>query len=270
MERAMSKDILLCPQCGGELHADKGQIFLTCPYCASTVFLDKSRVVFHWYVAPTFTEEAARGSLARWMAGNQTVKDLDKKSQIISSSFEYFPLWYFKRVDGRGREEIILEPAAATSVSEIRHLRLPAGDLKKYEHSLDPQAQTPTVPLQTALKWMFENDRVAADEVREQAIVHIPLFTFKYIFQGQQYTAIVEAATGEVLANIFPAKAEAPFLLAGGISAVVFLCLATFPVIGGILGNAGGAFTGLLICSGLGIVAAPVLFALAAWVAAKV
>jgi hypothetical protein len=46
----------LCTHCGGELHPDQGQIFLTCPYCSSTVYLDKSQVVFHWYMAPTLDE----------------------------------------------------------------------------------------------------------------------------------------------------------------------------------------------------------------------
>ena len=63
-----------CSQCGGELHPDEGQIFLTCPYCGATVYLDKSRVVFHWYVAPTLNDQDAVAALYRWMSGSQTVK----------------------------------------------------------------------------------------------------------------------------------------------------------------------------------------------------
>jgi hypothetical protein len=100
--------------------------------------------------------------------------------------------------------------------------------------------------------------------------VHIPLYTFKYAYQNKPYTAIVEAGTGSVFANIFPAKAEAPYMLAGGLTAMVFLCLALFPVIGGIADGAGGAGIGLALCAGIGIVAAPILFALSAWVAAKI
>jgi K(+)-stimulated pyrophosphate-energized sodium pump len=47
------------------------------------------------------------------------------------------------------------------------------------------------------------------------------LYTFKYTHQGQPYTAIVEGGTGEVFANLYPAKAEAPFLIAGGLAALV-------------------------------------------------
>ena len=263
------ENALRCTQCGGELHPDEGQVFLTCPYCSSTVYLDKSQVVFHWYLAPTLSESEARASLARWMAGDQTVKDLDKKSQIASLSFEYFPLWYFKRRRANGNEEILLQPAAGTSVTMIKNLNLPAGDLRKYDPSLDAQAHPPSVPLQTALGWLAEK-LVQQDEIVERALVHIPLYMFKYLYQGETYLAIVEGGTGSVFANIFPAKAEAPYRLAGGLAAGVFLCLAMFPVIGAITGRGEGFSIGLLVCGLLGILAAPALFALAVWVAAKI
>jgi hypothetical protein len=260
---------LHCAQCGGELRPDQGQIFLTCPYCTSTVYLDKSQVVFHWYLAPTLDQEKARLNMARWMAGSQTVKDLDRKAALQGSSFEYFPLWYFKRRLPGGKEEILLEPAAATSVSELRRLRLPAGDLRKYEPSLDAEAHPPTVPLQAALGWLAEG-QAAAGEIVERALVHIPIYTFKYAFQGKTYTALVEAATGGVFANIFPAKAEAPFQMVGGLAAIIFLCLATFPVAGALAQDETGFGIGLAACAGLGVITAPLLFALAAWVAAKI
>lgn len=269
METTPTSSVLTCTQCGAELHPDEGQIFLTCPFCDSTVYVDKSRVVFHWYVAPTLDEAKARASLARWMSGNQTVKDLDRKSSIVEVSFTYFPMWYFKIRHSRSGEEIRMLPAAATAVSEIGHLNLPAGDLRRYESELDAQAQTPTVPLQTALQWMGNGDDASAN-ILEQSLVHIPLFTIKYSYQGRLYTALVEAATGGVFANIYPAKAEAPYLLAGGLTALVYLCLAFIPVFSGLAEGSQGAGIGFAICAVAGLAAAPALFALAAWVAAKV
>ena len=268
METNLPQNVLHCTQCGGDLHPDEGQIFLTCPYCNSAVYLDKSLVVFHWYLAPTLDEDQAGGALRRWMAGNQTVKDLDEKARISGSSFEYFPVWYFKHRAAR-HEEILLEPAAATSVSELRNIKLPAGDLRKYESRLDAQAHNPTVPLQAALSWLEER-QVPQQEIVERALVHIPLYTFKYTYKGKPYTALVEAGTGGVYANIFPAKAEAPYLLAGSLAAIVFLCLALIPIIGAAAQGGEGVAVGLAICAGLGLVAAPLLFALAAWVAARV
>jgi predicted RNA-binding Zn-ribbon protein involved in translation (DUF1610 family) len=258
-----------CTQCGGELHPDEGQIFLTCPFCGSTVFLDKSQVVFHWYLAPTLDEAKARGSLARWMAGNDTVKDLDKKAKLLSSTFEYFPIWHFKRQFENGSEQFLHHPAAATSVTEIRQINLPAGDLRKYDASLEAKSHPPTVPLETALGWLaFQN--IPAGQIVERSLVHIPVYTFKYSYQAGSYTALVEGATGTVFANLYPAKAESPYRLAGGLAALVFLILATFPVMGALIDGTEGAGIGLIGCSGLGLIAAPALFALAAWVAAKV
>ena len=269
METASPETGLHCTQCGGELHPDEGQIFLTCPFCSSTIYLDKSQVVFHWQLAPTLDESKARAALSAWMAGNETVKDLDKKASLTGSSFEYFPVWYFMRRTPGGKEEILIEPAAATSVSEIRSLRLMAGDLRKYDVALDAQSQAPTVPLQAALDWMKEGE-IPETEIIEKSLVHIPVYTFKYLFQGNAYTALVEAATGSVLANIYPAKAEAPYLLVGGLTAMVFICLAMIPVFSGLFGGADSALSGLGLCAGIGCLSAPILFGLAVWVAAKV
>lgn len=233
------------------------------------MYLDKTRVVFHYSLAPTVDINKAHALLAQWMAGNQTVKDLDKKSHITQQTFEYFPLWYFKRKTGN-KEEVLLEPAAATSVSELRKLQLPAGDLQKYDATLDSQAHAPSVPLETAQGWLAGRG-IAAQQLAENALVHVPLYTFKYTFNNKTFTALVEAATGKVFANVFPAKAEAPYVLAGCATAAVFLVLAFIPIIAGLVGNGEESYLGgLAICSGLGCLAAPVLFGFAAWVAAKV
>lgn len=264
---SLPANTLHCTQCGGELHPDEGQIFLSCPYCASTVYIDKSQVVFHWYLAPTFDDARARASLARWMAGNQTVKDLDKKSRVVSQSFAYFPIWYFK-ARSNGKDLVFVEPASATSITEIHNLKLPAGDLRKYNQDIESQSHQPSVPLPSALNWLSQ--RSGGSQVIEQALVHIPVYTMKYQYKGEIFTAIVEAATGAVFANVYPAKAEAPYLLAGAITGGVYLALAAVPLVGFAVGGTSGAGIGLGICAGLGLLAAPVLFAISAWVAARV
>ena len=257
---------LNCSQCGGELHPDEGQKFLTCPFCSATVYLDKSRVVLHWYVAPTLKEQDATAALYRWMSGSQTVKDLDKKARVEGQAFQYFPVWYFKW-NGKGNEQVALQPAAATSVSELASLKIPAGDLRRYDAALDAQSAPPSVPLEAGLEWVHQKYPGAAQAMEEMSIVHIPLYFFKYAFGNQSYTAVVDAASGTVMANLFPAKRETPYLLVGGVTALVFLCLALVPLM---LWGAVGGTTGLLICGGLGVVAAPLLFAWAYWVASRI
>jgi hypothetical protein len=196
------------------------------------------------------------------------VKDLDKKSRLVGGSFEYFPVWYLKRRQPSGKEDILLEPAAATSITEVRMLKIPAGDLRRYDPALDADAHPPSVPLSAVTHWLAER-QVPQQEIVEQALVHLPVFIFKYAFQGKTYTALVEAATGGVFANLFPAKAEAPYQLVAAVTAGVFLCLATFPVIG-VVGGEEGFGIGILACGGLGALAAPLLMGWAAWVAKKI
>jgi hypothetical protein len=249
---------LTCTQCGGELHPQEGEIFLTCPFCNSTVYLDKSKVVFHWFVAPTLDAQQAAGQLARWMSGNQTVKDLDRKAQVTGSTFQFFPVWSLKYARG-GQEGMALQPAAATSITEVNKLKLVAGDFKPYDSRLDAQAVTPSVPLEAAHAWLEQAE--PGSEVREGALVHIPIFIFKYAYKGQTFTALVEAGTGAVLANIFPAKAEAPYLMAAGLTLLVCLVLAVLPLGSPALG---------LVSLALALVALPVLFFVAVYVASKV
>jgi DNA-directed RNA polymerase subunit RPC12/RpoP len=257
-----------CAQCGGLLNPDEGQVFLTCPYCGSAVFLDKSKVVFHWSLACTVSPEQAAASLRRWMAGNQTVKDLDTKSRVTSSTFQYFPMWYAKARQA-DKEKVFLEPAAATSISEIKSLHIPSGDLQKYDPALDAQAVAPTVPIVAMLQWLAGR-AVSVDEVTETALVHLPIYIYKYDYAGHSYTAMVEGASGEVFANIFPAKAEAPYLAVAAVATLGFMCVSTFPLIG-IASNSGSGFgLGFLGCLvGAAVVAVPV-FVLAAIVSAKV
>jgi hypothetical protein len=249
---------LSCTQCGGELHPDEGQIFLLCPYCGATVYLDPTQVVFHWYLAPTLNPQQAAGELNRWMSGNQTVKDLDQKARVVDQTFQYFPLWFFLLAQNGG-EQTALEAAAAISITELTRLNLPAGDLKPYDSGLDAQATPPSVPLGAAREWLSQKHPGAT--LKQSSLVHIPLYIFHYTYKGQTFTALVEAGTGSVLANLFPAKAEAPYVLIGAITAIVYLCLALFAL-------SGATASGLALV--LGLIAAPILFFIALGVASRV
>jgi hypothetical protein len=255
---------LNCTQCGGELHPDEGQRFLTCSFCGATVYLDPSQVVFHYYLVSTFIPEQAAGELNRWMSGNQTVKDLDKKARIIDQSFQYFPIWNFL-VSRNNIETPVLEVGAATSVTELNRLNLPAGDLKPYDSSIESQAVPPTIPLDTARGWLMGKYNDA--QIRQSSLVHIPIYIFHYAYRNKTYTALVEAGTGSVMANLFPAKAEAPYLLAGGLTAIVYLCLALI-ALGGF--QAGALYIDAGIAFLIAVIAAPFLFIFAVLIASRV
>lgn len=257
-----------CAQCGGVLRPEAGQTFLTCPYCGSAVYVDKSQVVFHYSLSRTVTPDAAAASLRRWMAGNQTVKDLDRKARVVSSTFQYFPVWYCK-ARANGRESVYLEPAAATSISELKSLAIAAGDLQKYDAALDAEAVAPTVPFTAMVQWL-DNRSVQRDQLAEAALVHLPIYVFKYELAGQSYTALVEGSSGKVLANLFPAKPETPYLAVTVFATLGFLVLSCLPLAGYAAYQGTGLLVGTLVYLVAGAVFAAVVFGVAAWVSAKV
>ncbi|HJY63186.1 MAG TPA: hypothetical protein VJ455_03445 [Ignavibacteria bacterium] len=212
-----------CTQCAADVTVQQDETFIECPFCASALFLDKRKVVFHYIINSNFKPNEAEGNLKRWMAGNHTVKDLDIKATMLKNDFYYFPVWYFKTKDASG-DKIHLQPAASTSVSEIKKLQIPAGALKFYNNKdfADDQIVKPDVLYESAQQWL-QGTGIDLNTVAEAALVHIPFYRFTYTFNNQSYTALVEASSGQVYANIYPAKSEAPFRVLFAMSIAGFI-----------------------------------------------
>ena len=260
---------ILCMQCAAPLHVEQGSQFVVCEFCGTTNFVDKSQSVQHYVVRETVAEPDAAAALRRWMAGNQTVKDLDQKATIERPSFQLFPLWLL-RVQHNGEEKVYLEPAAATSVTELTELTIPASDMEPYDHTPDETAVAPTVPLETVKKWLAENEQVAAQSIKEASLVHLPLYLFKYAFEARMYTAIVDAATSKVFANNYPTKWETPYYGVGGIGCALYFLAAFIPLISFFNSGGEGLGTGVLLYCITAVLLAIPIFGAAAYISAKV
>ena len=136
--------------------------------------------MLHYAVQPTLDEKQAAAALRRWMAGNQTVKGLDTAAQIESQTYQLFPLWLVRTIRD-GQEKVVLKPAAALSIVELGKLRVPAADLKPYDAALDAAAVKPTVPVTAVHSWLAENEGIAVGAIEELALVHAPIYQFKYL-----------------------------------------------------------------------------------------
>ncbi len=258
-----------CQQCGAVLPVETGDRFVTCEFCKTTNFVDKSRVVLHYAVRSTMRREAALAALRRWMAGNDTVKGLDEKAQIDQPAFQYFPMWMVRATQGE-QERVLLRPAAALSVSELKEVSVPAADLVPYDPKLDQVAVPPSVPYDTMRQWLADDYGLKADAVREVSLVHLPIYVCKYGFDGRRFTAIVDAATSKVFANIFPVKWEMPYRIIGGAAWVAYFLAALIPLLGYATGGLGGMAAGVAIYLGIALVLAIPFFVAAAIVSAKV
>lgn len=260
---------ILCYQCAAVLPVEQGTQFATCEFCGTTNFVDKSGAVLHYAVRMTVPEKDAVAALRRWMGGNDTVKGLDVKAQIEPPLFQRFPMWMV-RTTQNGKEKVILEPAAALSVIELTDLTIPASDLEPYDHTLDGEAITPTVPYETVKRWLAENHNVSAGAIKEASLVHLPLYQLKYTFEERPYTAVVDAATGKVFANIYPSKREVPYVTIGSIGCVAYFLAALIPVSGYLLSGGSGLALSVLIYLIVAVVLAVPIFAVAAYISAKV
>ncbi len=261
---------ILCQQCTAVLPVEPGSQFVVCQYCDTTNFVDKSKVVLHYLVRVTVQEQAAVAALRRWMGGNATVKDLDKKADIESPQFEYFPMWVV-RVKRDGQEQVFLQPAAALSVSELKQISLPAADLEPYApYELDGRAVEPTVPYETMREWLTDEQGLPPEAISEVSLVHLPIYICKYSFDGERYTAVVDGATSAVFANIFPSKWEMPYLAIGIAAFVLYFCAAWIPVGGYMFGDGGGLSLGIIIYLIALVVLAIPIFVVAAFISAKV
>lgn len=258
-----------CGQCGAQLAVEHGALYVTCRFCGTTSFVDKTRSVFHYALRLTVNEEHALAALARWMAGNETVKGLDRKAKVAPPAFSYFPMWAVRVARGK-EEHVLLKPAAALSVSELEQLTLPAADLEPYRADLDAKAVDPTVPYETMRQWLAENQRVQPEAVREASLVHVPIYSCKYSFDGRSYTAIVDAATGKVFANIFPSKWEVPYRMVSAVAFLAYFFAAFIPVIGYALSGVKGLASGVVTYGIVAAVLAAVMFSIAVATSARV
>ena len=260
---------ILCHQCAAVLPIEQGSQFVTCEFCGATNFVDKSGAVLHYAVRATVDETAAASALRRWMGGNATVKDLDKKAAIERPSFQMFPMWLM-RVDMSGQEKVVLEPAAALSILDITELSIPASDLEPYDHTMDGDAIVPTVPIETVRKWLADNQKIAAGQIKESSLVHLPLFIFKYKFEGREYTAVVDAASSQVFASIYPSKREVPYVAIGSVGCALYFCAALIPAVSFWTTDGTGFLFGILGYIVVAILLAIPIFGIAAYISSRV
>ncbi len=208
-----------CSQCGGENPLRSGERVLECTFCGASLFVDRSGVVGRYWLPRLLDAENARAALKRWMAGNDTVKDLDRKATIQSVEPVSFPVWMF-RSRGAGGETAYIEPAAPTPIPQLADLKVPAGQLRPQDGEAEGVARVEaTIPLETARKWLTQR---GVGEVFESSLVELPLWRCGYAYEGRSFQALVDGSTGEVMAAVFPEKAEAPYYLVAAAGLILF------------------------------------------------
>ena len=211
---------LRCPQCGGENDLPSGLRLFTCEFCGSSLVADRGETIHRYRVPALIGRDEASAALRRWMVGSDTVKDLDRKSELLMIEPVSFPMWLF-RLDHQGDEISRVTPAAALPIPQMMDLELPPGRLEPYEGGLEGvEEQEMTIPVDAARAWL-DRDRVGT--IREISLVQVPFWRCRYRYDGIEYTAVVDANSGQVLASIYPEKADSPYVVVLGLGFAVFL-----------------------------------------------
>ena len=260
---------ILCQQCTAVLPVEQGALIAVCEFCGASNAVDKSEVVLHFAARETVRENDAASALRRWMGGNDTVKNLDKKASIDGSEFQMWPMWQI-RTTVKGQETVFLKPAAAISVLDVTQMSIPASDLEPFDYEMSAAAIAPTVPLNAVKKWLAEDQQVSAGAITETSLVHLPVYVFRYSFGGRSYTAVVDAATGKVFADIFPSKLEVPYQTIGGIGCVLYFLAALVPAAGFLMGGITGLGGAIIVYLIVGAIVSVPIFIIAAMVSAKI
>lgn len=260
---------ILCQQCTAVLPVEQGALIAVCEFCGASNAVDKSEVVLHFAARETLRENDAASALRRWMGGNDTVKNLDKKATIERSQFQMWPMWQI-RANMKGEEKVFLKPAAAISVLDVAQMSIPASDLEPFDYEITAEAIDPTVPLNAVKKWLTEDQSVVAGAISETSLVHLPVYVFTYSFGERSYTAVVDAATGKVFADIFPSKLEVPYQTIGGIGCALYFLAALVPAFGFMAGGITGLAGAFIVYLIVGAIMAIPIFIIAAMISAKI
>lgn len=208
-----------CPQCGARLDPPEGSQLLVCSFCDARLWFDRTAVVSHYRLPALLDESAAHAALRRWMAGDRTVKGLDQRARLLGPELIWFPFWLF-RGTGESGERVVLEPAAPTPVAEIADLALPPGGLEPFTGTPEEgRTIEAAVPVETARRWLAQ---CGMDRAASTALVHAPLWRMRYHFGDREWQTLVDGASGEVFAAVYPEKRSAPFWLVAVVAAVLF------------------------------------------------
>ncbi len=210
-----------CTQCGATLEVAPDIRLMECEYCSTALVIDGSSSLFHQIMLPTIASDNVGAHLRRFLAGTQTVANLDQNAKLGEPTLEYFPFWAFTTGSGR-EEQIVLEPALPSALVGLQAINLPAGEVQPASQHPSDSAPLlePEIPRDTALEWL--RNKKGEVKISTTVLYHLPLFKIRYSYKGKTYLSAVDGISGKVFPADFPTKAETPFALVAILAIVVF------------------------------------------------
>jgi hypothetical protein len=209
-----------CPQCGGPLEPSHRSETFTCPWCGSTLRPDQG-IPFHRLrerarVSPAY----ARGSFSAWLVGNETPAGMETRTVFEVGDLDYFP--FLRERDGDKDVTVALAPLPFPEVAEL--VRVPA---EMEEGVPDGERGEPDADILRRELQMAVRD----PGLRELLIECRGYYPIRYQFEGEHYTALVDASGGLVHTSRRPARREVAGerLMAAGTVVLLFVAAIVVP-----------------------------------------
>ncbi|MCZ7663613.1 MAG: hypothetical protein M5U22_12095 [Thermoleophilia bacterium] len=156
-----------------------------CPWCGSTLHPAGGVRIHRLREKPRLSEAAAGQALRAWFAGPDVPRDMERQTQVHVGPLQYFP---FLRARRRGLDTA--EPLAPLPAPELAGLSRVAAELEAV-----PTTQAPVDEdiVRDQLK-----TAVADPDVTELLIEERAYYPARYTYQGERYSAVVDASGGRV------------------------------------------------------------------------
>jgi len=207
-----------CSQCGAGIEISSESGFISCPYCDSRLYVETDRTIQHFYLKPGLKPEQIPGIISRELSK----LELTESASVIESKLIYVPFWLIKLKD-----QTLRFPAGKLELAELKNFSFPVGALAPFEPelALSGEVEIPELDLDQLMN--HPKLEKLKDEVLNSELVHIPFFRVDYTYQGQRYTAMIDAGAGKLYADKLPVSAgrekDRYFLIRFGILSLVFL-----------------------------------------------
>jgi hypothetical protein len=189
---------ITCTQCGAKVPIEHDTEFLRCPYCETALYVETDRTVKHFLMPATVAEKDLVPVLRRKLA----YLEIKAPVNVTGVKTVWFPFW---RLDAKMGGAAMV-PAAAPPLEDMASIKPPAGNLQLYTEGPGRTEVAPEVLLEDAVVegWKALEAKEPI-EFSAAAMLHLPLLEVSYTCRNRPYRAVIEAASGEVYADDWPA-----------------------------------------------------------------
>jgi hypothetical protein len=189
---------ITCTQCGAKVPIEHDSAFLRCPYCETALYVETDRTVKHFQMTAAVGEKDIVPLLQRKLAGFE----INAPVSLGAVKPLWFPFW---RLDAKMGGAVMV-PAAPAPLEDLASVKPPAGDLQLYTEREGERVVAPELLLEDAVVEGWK--ALGATEPLEFAsasLVHLPLREVDYTCHNSRHRSVIEAVSGEVHADDWPA-----------------------------------------------------------------